>query len=152
MIGVEHQQLEDVERRVCDIAAVQLGIARRRISPGQRIVEDLNCDSLDLVELFMEVEQSFGITFPEIAPNAAYKAVFTRQPFRLADLAEMAYLQQGTNTPDRKEWRREKEKPPASPSVPFTQLGGHGSRGPAVKPRSSSRSHRRITTAGSPMA
>ena len=28
MIGVEHQQLEDVERRVCDIAAVQLGIAR----------------------------------------------------------------------------------------------------------------------------
>ena len=34
MIGVEHQQLEDVERRVCDIAAVQLGIARARHLPG----------------------------------------------------------------------------------------------------------------------
>lgn len=117
-------RLDEVERRVCDIASVQLGIRRDRISPGDRIVEDLNCDSLDLVELLMEVEEAFGVTLPDQAPNPVYKAVFTRQPFRLADLAELVDLQQGTGTPDRQAWRRAKEPPPPSTSIPFTQLGG----------------------------
>jgi formylglycine-generating enzyme required for sulfatase activity len=59
---------------------------------------------------------------PERAPNPVYKAVFTRQPFRLADLAELVYLVQGTGAPDRKGWRRAKEPPPRTPAVPFTQL------------------------------
>ena len=72
-------RLDEVERRVCDIASEQLGIRRDRISPGDRIVEDLRCDSLDLVELFMEVEQAFGVTLPDDSPNPVFKAVFTRQ-------------------------------------------------------------------------
>ena len=124
-------RLDEVERNVCDIASEQLGIRRDRISPGDRIVEDLRCDSLDLVELLMEVEEAFGVTLPDRAPNPVYKAVFTRQPFRLADLAELAYLQQGTGAPDRQGWRRAKEPPPPPTSVPFTQLGGRpeGTRG-----------------------
>src|SRR3954470_2654912 len=82
-------RLDEVERKVCDIASVQLGIRRDRISPGDRIVEDLNCDSLDLVELFMEVEEAFDVTLPDDSPNPVFKAVFTRQDFRLADLAEL---------------------------------------------------------------
>ncbi len=117
-------RLEDVEHRLCDIVSKQLGIARDQISPGLRMIEDLHVDSLDLIELFMETEQSFGITFPDKAPNPVYKAVFTRQPFRLADFAELAYLQQGTGAPDRKSGRRAKQKPTSPPSVPFTQLGG----------------------------
>ena len=35
-------------------------------------------------------------------PEPVFKAVFTRKPFRLADLAELVYLLQGTGTPDRK--------------------------------------------------
>ena len=58
-------RLNEVEGRVCDIASEQLGIPRVRISPGDRIIEDLHCDSLDLVELLMEVEVAFGITLPE---------------------------------------------------------------------------------------
>ena len=117
-------RLDEVERKVCDIASEQLGIRRDRISPGDRIVEDLNCDSLDLVELFMEVEEAFDVTLPDDSPNPVFKAVFTRQGFRLADLAELVYLVQGTGAPDRKAWRR--ARPPSSPptAVPFTQLGG----------------------------
>ena len=122
-------RLNEVERRVCDIASEQLGITRVRISPGDRIIEDLHCDSLDLVELLMEVEDAFGITLPERDPNPVYKAVFTRQPFRLSDLAELAYLQQGSGRPDRGSWRTSKSEPPPSTNVPFTQLDGRWGRG-----------------------
>lgn len=121
-------RLADVEQRVCDIVSEQLGLRRDRISPDDRIIEDLHCDSLDFVELLLKVEEAFGVTLPDVAPNPVYKAVFTRQPFRLSDLAELVYLEQGTGTPDRKGWRRAKETPPAMPSVPFTQLNGHWER------------------------
>ena len=104
-----------LNKRVCDIASEQLGIPRHRISPSDRIIEDLNCDSLDLVELLMEVEEAFGITLPENSTNPVFKAVFTRQPFRLSDLAELAYLQQGTGTPDRKGWRQARDWRPQLP-------------------------------------
>ena len=65
MTNTERLRLDEVEQRVCDIASEQLGIPRHRISPSDRIIEDLNCDSLDLVELLMEVEEAFGITLPE---------------------------------------------------------------------------------------
>ena len=121
-------RLAEVERRVCDIASEQLGIPRPRVSPGDRIIEDLRCDSLDLVELFMEVEEAFGVTLPEDSPNPVFKAVFTRQNFRLADLAELVYLQQGTGTPERKGWRQVREQPASSPALPFTQLDGRWER------------------------
>src|SRR6478609_6036809 len=117
-------RLDDVERKVCDIASEQLAIPREWISPGDRIVEDLRCDSLDLVELFMEVEEAFGVTLPDDSPIPVFKAVFTRQGFRLADLAELVYLMQGTGSPERKGWRRAKGPPPSTNYVPFTQLGG----------------------------
>lgn len=124
MSETERLRLDEMERRVCDITSQQLAIPRERISPGDRIIEDLHCDSLDLVELLMEVEDAFGITLPERAPNAVYKAVFTRQPFRLSDLAELAYLQQGNGRPERGMWRRSKAEPPPATNAPFTQLGG----------------------------
>src|SRR4051794_29792963 len=108
-------RLDEVERRVCDIASEQLGIPRTRVSPGDRIVEDLRCDSLDLVELFMEVEEEFGVTLPDNSPNPVFKAVFTRQGFRLADLAELVYLVQGTGAPGREGWRRARQPPPPMP-------------------------------------
>jgi acyl carrier protein len=124
MVTEGRLRLDEVERRVCDIASEQLGIRRDRISPGDRIIEDLRCDSLDFVELFMEVEQAFGVALPEDSPDPVFKAVFTRKGFRLADLAELVYLVQGTGAPDRKGWCRAKEPPPSSTSVPFTQLDG----------------------------
>ena len=117
-------RLDEMERKVCDLASEQLGIPRQKISPGDRIIEDLHCDSLNLVELFMKVEEAFEITLPHRDQNPVYKAVFTRQPFRLSDLAELAYLQQGSGKPDHGSWRRARTEPPTSSSIPFTQLGG----------------------------
>jgi formylglycine-generating enzyme len=117
-------RLDDLERRICDIAAMQLGIARERISPSDRLIEDLRCDSLDMVEMFMQIEEQLDITFPSDPSCPVYKAVFTRQPFRLADLAELAYLQQGTGKPDRSSWRKRRQTLPSAPACAFSQLHG----------------------------
>lgn len=116
--------LSEIERRVCDVASEQLAIDRVQVSRNDRLIEELHCDSLDFVELLMELEEHLDVTLPAEPPNAIYKAVFTRQPFRLSDLAEAVYLQQGTGTPDRRLWRKTKEHPAASQKVPFTQLDG----------------------------
>jgi len=101
MIGTGHVQLVEIEQRVCDIASTKLGFAREMLSPASRMLEDLHCDSLELFEFFMEIEDAFDVTLSHREPNPIFKAVFTRQPFRLSDLAELVYLQQGTGTPDR---------------------------------------------------
>jgi formylglycine-generating enzyme len=117
-------RLTEIESRVCDVVAEQLGFPRNEVSPTSRLIEDLHCDSLELVELIMEIEQTFCVTLPDDCPIPVYKAVFTRSPFRLADLAELIYLQQGTGVPDRKRWRTKPVVPPPASSVPFSQLGG----------------------------
>lgn len=121
-------RLSEVEQRVCDVASEQLGIPRFKISPKDRLIEDLQCDSLDAVELLMELEEEFRVTLPDETPNAVYKAVFTRQPFRILDLAELVYLQQGTGAPERRRWRNGKPEPRAAVAVPFTQLDGRWDR------------------------
>ena len=90
MVAAEHLKLEDMERRVCDVAAKQLGFSREQISPGLRIVEDLDVDSLDLVELFMEIEQALDITLPDEAPNQHIKgATYLVQTLPMAAVNEL---------------------------------------------------------------
>jgi formylglycine-generating enzyme required for sulfatase activity len=75
----------------------------------------------------MAIEEQFGVTLPAPAhaPNSAYKAVFTRQPFRIAELAELVYIQQGTGAPVRRSRRWPKAVPTPAPATrPFTQLDG----------------------------
>lgn len=117
-------KLPEIEQGVCDIASKNLSIARDEVRPSSRLIEDLHCDSLDLVELFMSLEEAFSVTFPDSDPNSVYKTVFTRQPFRLSDLAELVYLQQGTGKPERRGWRHGIVDPVVSSSIPFTQLNG----------------------------
>lgn len=116
--------LPTIEGRVCDIAAAQLHIRRSAIHPGLRVIQDLHCDSLELVELIISVEESFDVALPNDPPNITYKSVFTRNPFRLADLAELVYLQQGCGKAKRSSWWSDAEPVPARHVVPFTQLGG----------------------------
>src|SRR2546426_756958 len=96
--------LTQIESRVCDIAAKQMGMKRSVVFPESRLIEDLHCDSLDMVELIMEVEDEFDIALPNDPPYQAYKQVFTRSPFRLRDLAELVYLQQGCGRIPQKGW------------------------------------------------
>jgi acyl carrier protein len=117
-------RLDEVEQRVCDLAATHMGFRRRDVLPSSRLIEDLHCDSLDLVEFVMALEQAFGVTIPDgRSAEPVCKAIFVRQPFRLADLAEVVYLRQGTGDPRRSRVTGEAAAP-AGRTVPFTQLDG----------------------------
>ena len=54
-----------VEERVVDIVAEQLGVEKDKIKRETHFVNDLGADSLDTVELVMELEEEFEITIPD---------------------------------------------------------------------------------------
>ncbi|MCS7171050.1 MAG: acyl carrier protein [Aquificaceae bacterium] len=55
----------DLEQRIKEIIADQLGVEVDKLNPGARFVEDLGADSLDVVELVMAFEEEFGIEIPD---------------------------------------------------------------------------------------
>ena len=62
--------------RVCAIVVEQLGVDESEVSPSASFVDDLNADSLDLVELIMSLEDEFsGDTEIEISDEDAEKIV-----------------------------------------------------------------------------
>lgn len=63
--------MASVEERVVDIVAEQLGVDKDKIKPESNFVNDLGADSLDTVELVMELEEEFDIN---IADDAAEKS------------------------------------------------------------------------------
>lgn len=56
-----------VSERVIEIVAEQLGVEKERINAETSFVNDLGADSLDTVELVMELEEEFDITIPDDA-------------------------------------------------------------------------------------
>ena len=62
--------MASVEERVVDIVAEQLGVDKDKIKKESNFVNDLGADSLDTVELVMELEEEFDIN---IADDAAEK-------------------------------------------------------------------------------
>jgi acyl carrier protein len=59
--------VSSVEDRVVEIVAEQLGADKEKISLKTSFVNDLGADSLDQVELVMELEEEFDITIPDDA-------------------------------------------------------------------------------------
>ena len=59
--------MASVEQRVIDIVAEQLGVSKDQIKPETSFVNDLGADSLDTVELVMELEEEFDINIPDDA-------------------------------------------------------------------------------------
>ena len=116
--------LTEIESQVCDIAAVQLQIPRNEVSSASRLIDDLHCDSLVFLELVMALEDRFGVTVNIRDSHPIGKAIFTRNEFRLSDLAEVIYTQQGTGQPDRGFWRGKRPTPHRQNNQPFCQLGG----------------------------
>lgn len=51
--------------KVIEILANQLQIDADVIDGNTKIMEDLGADSLDVVEMLMAMEESFGITIPD---------------------------------------------------------------------------------------
>jgi acyl carrier protein len=56
-----------VKDRVIDIVAEQLGVDKEKITPETHFINDLGADSLDTVELVMELEEEFDISIPDDA-------------------------------------------------------------------------------------
>jgi acyl carrier protein len=57
--------MASVEERVIDIVSEQLGVDKEKVSRDTHFVNDLGADSLDTVELVMELEEEFDISIPE---------------------------------------------------------------------------------------
>ena len=56
---------QEVLARIRDHLATELEVDPGRIAEETRFREDLEADSLDLVELVVELEDSYGIRIPE---------------------------------------------------------------------------------------
>lgn len=56
---------EEVFERLRDHLATELAVDRSAIRDDTRFKEDLNADSLHLVELVVELEDSYGIRIPD---------------------------------------------------------------------------------------
>ncbi len=55
----------NLEERLKNIIAEQLGVDESRVVPSASFTEDLEADSLDLVELIMSLEEQFGVEIPD---------------------------------------------------------------------------------------
>ncbi len=56
---------EEIEVRVRKILAEQLAVDEAQVVPDARFAEDLNADSLDLVEAVLALEEEWNIEIPE---------------------------------------------------------------------------------------
>ncbi len=56
---------ENLEPRLTKMIAEQLGVDEAQVVPSASFQDDLNADSLDLVELIMSIEEEFGVEIPD---------------------------------------------------------------------------------------
>lgn len=62
---VEVSTVPSVEERVIDIVCENLGVNKEQVARQTSFVEDMGADSLDVVELVMELEEEFEIQIPD---------------------------------------------------------------------------------------
>jgi acyl carrier protein len=56
---------EEIEARVRKVLSEQLAVDEGQVTPDARFAEDLNADSLDLVEAVLALEEEWNIEIPE---------------------------------------------------------------------------------------
>ena len=57
--------MPSVEERVIGIVCENLGVNKEQVTRSTSFIEDVGADSLDIVELIMELEEEFEITIPD---------------------------------------------------------------------------------------
>jgi acyl carrier protein len=57
--------MSELEGKVCKILAENLSVPEEQVTPAARFQEDLDADSLDLVEAVLALEEEFGVSIPE---------------------------------------------------------------------------------------
>ena len=61
--------MSDIQNRVKAIIVDKLGVDESEVKPEATFTNDLGADSLDTVELIMELEKEFNITIPDDQPE-----------------------------------------------------------------------------------
>jgi acyl carrier protein len=61
----EQRNSKKVEERVIEIVCENLGVNKEQVTRNTAFIEDVGADSLDIVELVMELEEEFEITIPD---------------------------------------------------------------------------------------
>lgn len=56
---------EEILEKIKEITADRLGVDEGDVTPESSFRQDLEADSLDLVELIMELEEQFGMEIPD---------------------------------------------------------------------------------------
>ena len=87
IIAGEADNAFTVEEKLKNIIAEELGVAPENIKPESSFVTDLGADSLDLTELILKMEETFGI---EISDEDAQNLT------RVKDV--LAYIAKHTNS------------------------------------------------------
>ncbi len=57
--------MNELQTKVCKILAENLSVPEDTVTPSSRFQEDLDADSLDLVEAVLALEEEFSVTIPE---------------------------------------------------------------------------------------
>ena len=57
--------MPDIKQRVYDELEKELGVTPQQIEDDKKLVEDLGCDDLDIIELIMSLEEEFEISIPD---------------------------------------------------------------------------------------
>lgn len=57
--------MEFSEDKVKQIIMEKLGVSEEQVTSEASFIDDLNADSLDIVELVMELEDAFGLEIPD---------------------------------------------------------------------------------------
>ena len=63
--GEMHVTESEIEAKVTEIVSKQMGVDESKITRDTSFVNDLNADSLDTVELVMELEDEFETSIPD---------------------------------------------------------------------------------------
>ena len=84
MTKLENKMNKEQEHRVLCIIEEQLGLSRGEATPEKTLQGNLGMDSLDGIELIMEIEDYFEISIPD---EAAEKVVTVQDAINL--VAEM---------------------------------------------------------------
>ena len=56
---------EDIQGQVIAIVSEKLGVDKDKVKPETSFIGDLGADSLDMVELLMNLEDSFSMSIPD---------------------------------------------------------------------------------------
>lgn len=83
---------EELMERIKEIIADKLGVDIDEVTDDADLIDDLDADSLDLVDLAMAIEDEFGVTIPdeELEKIRTVKDVFKElyEKIRLAEEEE----------------------------------------------------------------